>query len=676
MNLAQLAGERHDWFRVQHALDLTRHYPDRGFEWHYWYRRSHLDDFTLLDPNGWIAAVAFSPDGSRLATGGPYHPAKIWEVNSRRVLHELVPPPDPSDPPQSHSPPSTVIRAYDGVWGIAWSSDSKWILTGGDGGAVRLWDADTGKLLRTYPKDQPKNRMASSAFQPPAITGSLSGHRNRVEAACLSPDGKRVLSGDNDGTVIIWDTESGEALHSLSFGGQVHAAAFSTDGRYLAIGDYSGNLELYDGNFVRRVLSFEGANGSFESLAFTPDGSKIVTVGQNNGSSIWEVKTGRMIRVFKRAASNDMSVAISPDGQLAVTGGPAKKARVWNLETGENLRDLDGHIAAIEAAAFSPNGRQFVTASEVGEIKFWNLSPKPFKMELAANVQGEQCLAFSPDGQKLAIGNSAGTIQIWEVRSGKKTGETAKQTQAWPGQSQVWSLAFFPSGRQLVAGGTDGSVKIWDAETFQLRRTFKGHRYFTGSVAVSSDGSRIVSAAYDGTAIVWNAESGKICYQWEQKGHAEGVAIAPDGQRFASACSEAPLKIFGWEDGKELLALPGAHGPIAFSPDGNLLAIYSRDRKHVYQVIDPANGRPIFSFSGPLANIRSLGFSPDGHRILSGGSTAQLWDSQTGRELLSIPNHVSGNAAFSPDGNTIAVASEKETILYMSARADEIIGNK
>ncbi|MBV8541347.1 MAG: pentapeptide repeat-containing protein, partial [Pseudonocardiales bacterium] len=143
----------------------------------------------LTGHTGGVLAVAWSPDGTRLLTGGRDGDVRVWDAASGEPLHRLT----------GHT---------DWVWAVAWSPDGTRLLTGGGDGTVRVWDAASGEPLHR-----------------------LTGHTDWVWAVAWSPDGSRLLTGGGDGTVRVWDAASGEPLHRLTgHTDWVWAVAWSPDG--------------------------------------------------------------------------------------------------------------------------------------------------------------------------------------------------------------------------------------------------------------------------------------------------------------------------------------------------------------------------------------------------------------------------------------------------------------
>jgi WD40 repeat protein len=223
-----------------------------------------------------VQSVAFSPDGSLLASAGSHdQTVRIWEVATGKELH--------------------CLRHSTRLDHLAFHPDGRHVVSAGHDGSLRMWDVKTGEQVRTF-----------------------EGHKAPVDGVAVSPDGRRIASGSNDRTARLWDAQTGEELRQFpGHKDTVYNLAFSPDGRRLLSADTHGNLlRLWDVESGKEVRQFVGHTGDVCFVVFTPDGRRALSSGDGT-IRLWDVETGKELHCFTRPAA---SLAVSPDGRYVLSG--------------------------------------------------------------------------------------------------------------------------------------------------------------------------------------------------------------------------------------------------------------------------------------------------------------------------------------------------------------------
>ncbi|MBD2683621.1 MULTISPECIES: WD40 repeat domain-containing protein [Nostoc] len=293
----------------------------------------------------------------------------------------------------------TLSIQSDSGYSVAYSPSSVGIILASAGAkSVKLWNPNTGKLLRT--------------LSVPAWTVSF------------SPDGQILASGSQDGSINLWDVQTGKLIRTLKHSEPVIGVVFSPDGQTLLSNlDLGSIIRLWNwrtGEIIRIKDDSDAYQKGFRSFKTQPatfswDGQTLfATSGSGSMLESWNVKTGKRTGSFE-AKSSINAIAISPDGNTLATGIRDNAIKLWNINDAKLIRTLTGHQGEVRTVAFSPDGTLLASGSRDGTIKLWNVSTGQAIGTFSAHKEQVWSVAFNPDGKTLASAGQDGTVKIWRV---------------------------------------------------------------------------------------------------------------------------------------------------------------------------------------------------------------------------------------------------------------------
>jgi WD40 repeat protein len=619
------------------VLEQTR--PDlRSWEYGHLLRRAEGTPLVLRMNAGAVYAVAFSPDGSRMATALADHKVRLWDV---RTGQEVL-----------------VLRGHgDKVSSVAYSPDGTRLASAAYDATAGVWDAESGTRLLT-----------------------LRGHSRAVNCVAYSPEGDRVATGSEDQSVRVWDARTGAPCFEFSGrGSAVNAVAYSPDDTTLVAACDDGTVLVRDAATGKECPGFQ-ERGSVAACAFSPDGRQIALAfnrrdfrsslpGTDDGSGVdlRDVRSGQTLRLLKTRAGRLQSLAYSPDGATLAVTSSRGAIQLWDPRAESLPISLPGQLGPVSSVAFSPDGARMATGARDDTARLWDPRAESDGVEFSGHRGAVLTFVVSPDGKLAVTTSNDGTARVWDVQSA-----TALVTLRHGGI--IMTASFSPDGRLLATGSRDGVVRVADVPTGAEIHALRGHGGGVMWVAFSPDGLSLASASEDKTARTWDTRSWKELRVF--RGHTNpvsAVAFTPDGNRLVTASADQTARAWDARNGEPLLVFRGhtqTIDSIAVSPDGKLLGTASWDQ--TARLWDLGTGAELRRLVGHTNIVTDVSFSPDGRRVVTGSwdQTARVWDVLTAQELLALRGHADhvSSALFSPDGAYVATASWDKTAKLWDSR--------
>lgn len=678
-----------------------------------------------LQQPGLVEAVAVSPDGKLIASGGPMDATiRIWDATTGERIKDI---------PLSnkHSYPAVLAFSPDGRMLAAVFTNP--VIFGRNG----IVDAAPVLCLWTVPTFQILYRKTPLDLKDQSGSGVL------VDLA-FAPDGKTLVT--SEGNVFrLWEAVSGREIRHLTWRatmgqyGHGRPLVVSPDGKNLAVGGPEGSLCIGAIDSNQEPLKITtGYYGFIGALAFSADGKMLISGGQVKTKQntlqgvvkVWDSTLGIPSREFETDAGDPVvhALALAPDQHTLAVGGVRGGIGFWDLETGRKLRSMQeslNHYSNFQMA-FTPDGKRLVSGGQGEVVGVWDAnSGRRLFYDHEVQSYLPHPLAFSPDGRILAVGSLDSTLRLWDTRSGRMLRLIGNGYRR-PGAGDA---AFSPDGKYLAASvssddGMDHSaLLVWDTSTWkEVFRPAKDDDSYPGEPFCFFPQSDILTVRYcpldpADTKMVssirfWNVKTAEKIAECGNSGELEAINISPDGHTLAIVNivnrDQASIRFWDIAQKKDIFTtMTGAYLPVAaisanqriialssqplpvYNPNGirggsvpagssapvrEPLSISVWDIPRDVRSLKPASLKPrlIRGIDGNQP-LNQLVISADGKIMASRNrmQTIQLWDAIKGVEAgrIDLSNADIGESegfngiALSPDGKTLAAGMSDGTVL-------------
>jgi RNA polymerase sigma factor (sigma-70 family) len=550
---------------------------------------------------------------------------------------------------------------------VAFVAGGQELLTVGQDGIARQWDAGTGREVRHF------TLAAASGDYPTGL--------HPVSSVALSADGKVLVSSNDDGVFRVWDAAVGQELRQIQPPPDGFLEiALSPDGKVLAVLEPDHTIPLYEvstGKVLRRLgrkpeiprgrqgpPPVDGAH-----LAFAPDSRTLVSSAPDEDQEadaalmVWDTATGKRLRVIAdpEAASGVQTPTFSPDGKLLAWRRGDGTIQLADAATGKPFRRFPSRGQEQDHGirfAFTPDSKTLVARSPSDQtLWMWDVATGKQRRRFPgtasggffwrnANGNASEGMALASDGKHLALVSDSHAVRLLDLTTGASH-------DAGSGHScGVAMVRFAPAGKTLTSYGEDGTLRVWDAGTGQERRHFELPEQ-THFRALSADGRTVALTHWDNTVTLRDVVTGKERHRFgEPKNGIAAVAFSPDDRTLAVlglTGSIVSIWLYDAATAREIrrisVAAPDPGGAVAlpdpvvtgmvFSPDGATLA--APISPSMLGLWDAASGRVLHSLRAPGQRaIRGAVFTPDGRSLVVdlGDDVLSLWEVATGKERI------------------------------------------
>ena len=552
---------------------------------------------------------------------------------------------------------SRIVERLPGLGGtVAWSPTDDYLVSEGpeNSGMIELVDPRSGEPVRSWQSDQ-----------------------SDINDLAFSADGSMLATTGDDGSLRVWDPDSGELRfeHRGASNGAVWGPSFSGDGSTVAAS--------WMDEAVIRVIDVTTAEviGEYSAevtacVTLSHDGNR-VAFGTDDGSvQVLEVSSGEVALMLEApTAGATTCLRYSPDGRYIAAGGRDDHVtRIWDATTGSRIGEIGASDSSPRALAWSADSRQLALGTDDGTIEVWTITSGGAQHTVSLTAQdtqnGIQGVTFSPDGSRVASGDvGVASMIVWDVAP-LGGGEWAN---AMTLPAPTGRIVATPDDR-VVAADSDGGISAFSMDDGSAQRVVDAPLDEYLRFAVDSGGSVVATARGDRFAPIelWNVATGERIASFRPDDFEDwvtGLAWTPDGQQLAVSGGDGDSSSIVVVDrtGTVLASFreePGVYlRNSAFSPDGTVLAI---PRRPLQQNDTDQQGLWLWDWAAGEMRGRidtatlAVDWSPSGDRIVTVAeleAIGQVWDVETLDRVTSFTGTSPfAEVRFSPDGSQVATA--------------------
>jgi len=616
--------------------------------------------------NDRLSYASFHPDGTRIITGSRKSYIAVWDYQSGIQVGSF------RAVPVNLSGENAFD--YPGAVSVAFSRDGQFVLAGTANYSSILWDAQTGKELKKFKRDKytcitcleeaimtTDNKYVITSYRdsinvfdratgeyvtsfhhqkgiPENIVISDNSHYiaaieygkaqvwdfrtgklvfttgdysdKKTLAIALSPDGRKLITGNEKRMADEWDISTGSNLitlrgylnqvderilghSSMYWAALTNEARLSPDGRLIAIGRSGNNAKLIDFQTGKVIKTLAGHNSMVISLVFSNDSKLLATGGLDGKAILWNTDTGVPVQTFSFPDNRlpIFSVDISADKSMLATADWGGYVVIWDIKTGKSLRAISPHNGTgCYKVKFSSSGVYFISAGLDGKLKLSEIDTGDEIRVFTGHTELVNSINWSPDNSRFITSGWDGTVRIWDFLSGLQL----MKIRAHPGG--VYYATYDQSGEYIVSGGDDFLIKLWKASTGMIVSEFPGHQGGVGDVNITADHKYIISGSRDGSIRTWSVEKEKELVSMVFMNESDWFIKNPEGYFDAS---DGAFSSISFVRGTELFAIdqffnefykPGLYS-LSLNGTGSVF------RQNIIQTID--------KFPPPLVEILS-----------------------------------------------------------------------
>jgi len=564
---------------------------------------------------------------------------------------------------------------------------------------------NTGKYLKPFSSTKETGRIFTTAFHPSGhlfLTGDnentlhlwetdtgrkiriFTGHTDYINSVSFSNDGKYALSASEDATIGLWGVNSGKLIKVLkghTYG--VTNAIFSPDDKFIISGSNDNKIFIWNANSGKIVRRLIGHKNSITFLSISSKGDEIVSAGDDKYIRIWDAIRGTLKKSIKVEGAYISALSFNSYMNTVYFSQTNDIIKVLNLKTGKIIRKFDGHNSVVNALISCSNGTQLISGGDNNLVALLDSETGRIIQKIKGDTAEINSIVVSPNGRFFLTGSSDGTCHLWHKDTGKIVRYYSESSKS------VTAVACSPDSRYVISGNKEGDVQLWDLKTAIRIKEFSGHRGEVRSVAFNNSGNLAFSAGVDSKIYLWDVQSGKKLKEF--KGHEGAITSAVfsvNSQQIYSSGEDHTLREWYISTDKQSNITNKEAGIIqnlslSRNKSGYLLSCEDREDFDLWDLKKEMK----IQFNNLLfEDYQSTGsfvsFCPEGRYVISGGNdnSIRLWEVNTENAEKHLKRFYQGHTdkivsvSFSPDGREFISGSEDNTIRIWEIEQGKEVG--
>jgi WD40 repeat protein/serine/threonine protein kinase len=473
---------------------------------------------------------------------------------------------------------------------------------------------------------------------------TLRGHTADVTALLFSPDGKLLVSAAKDNLVKLWDWQSGAEKLTLpkEHTNRPLALAMLSRGTVVASGGMDGRIVLWDlaNGRVRRVL--DAQKEKILSMSAKSGGELLAAATNADKVWLWDMAKPEAppVSIDHAEFGTIYDVALSPDGKLLATAAGEKTIRIWDVATRQHVCDLKGHTGNVARVVFTATGDRLISGGWDRSIRVWDISDVPDRVPAPMILRGHTsyltALSVDRQGRQLVSSSDDGTVRLWDLES-----QSAELVQPSGGR-QVHCMTHSSDGSLLAMSGPDQVIRLRNEADGAIVE-LAGSATPVNALAFHPNNEQLAAGLEDGSITSWdiNRKSPARMLQGHRRA-VTGLAYSPDSRLLASSSEDGSVRLWNSATGDEVATLKGHDGAVhavAFRPNGKRLVSVGADR--TVRMWDVSHGQELFVLRGHADEVTSVAFDGGGNRFATGSKdrNVMVWDASSGERLFTLSGH-------------------------------------